>query len=82
MLRVKVRVGPKGVVYLPSDVRRALGVSEGGELLIVVKKEGEALIRPLKSIFTLGKESEKIAKVDVKEFERESEAAQRELYDS
>ena len=81
MLCVKVRVGPKGVIYLPSDVRRALGIVEGGELLVIVR-DGEAVLRPLKSVFVMGIESRKISEVSVEEFERESEAMQVELYGS
>ncbi len=81
MLWVKARIGRRGVLYLPSDVRRALGVDEGSEVLIIVKN-GEAVIRPLKSIFVMGAESKKISEISVEEFERESEAMQEELYGS
>ena len=79
MTEYRVKVGKSGVLYLPSEVRRKLGVLKGGELLLVVKEECVEL-RPVKSIFKLGLESEKIAEVTVEEFERESEEMQEELY--
>ena len=32
-----IRVGPKGRFVLPADVRKALGVNEGDELIVVVR---------------------------------------------
>ena len=39
------------------------------------------VIKPLKSVFTLGASSGKIAEISVEEFEKESEELQRELYE-
>ncbi len=81
MLLVKTKIGRKGVLYLPIDVRRALGVEEGSEILIIVRN-GEAIIRPLKSIFIMGAEARRISEISIEEFECESEALQEELYGS
>ncbi len=78
---MKVKLGSRGVVYLPSEVRRALGVKEGDELLVIVR-EGEAVMVPVKSVFRMGVESKKIGEVTVEDFERESERVQAELYDA
>jgi AbrB family looped-hinge helix DNA binding protein len=37
-----VAVGPKGRVVIPADIRRALGIGEGSELVALV--EGEAVV--------------------------------------
>jgi AbrB family looped-hinge helix DNA binding protein len=31
-----IRVGPKGRIVLPADVRRALGINEGDELMVIL----------------------------------------------
>ncbi|MHA1709846.1 MAG: AbrB/MazE/SpoVT family DNA-binding domain-containing protein [Candidatus Baldrarchaeia archaeon] len=75
----RAKVGKGGVMYLPSEVRKILGVEKGGEVLLVVS-EGRVELRPVKSIFVLGAESPKISKITIEEFERESEEMQREFY--
>ncbi len=79
MVSYRVRLGRNGVLYLPSDIRRKLRIEEGGELLLVVR-EDHVELKPVKSVFTLGVEAEKIAETSVEEFEAESEEAQRSLY--
>ena len=79
MSTYRVKVSKSGVLYLPSDVRKLLGVANGGELLIIVK-EDHVELRPIKSVFVLGAECRKIAEITVEEFEKESEQMQRELY--
>ena len=75
----RVRIGKKGVVYLPADVRKKLGIIEGGELVLIVKKDA-IILKPLKTIFKLGAESRKICEITVEEFEKESVDMQVELY--
>mgnify|MGYP000430346231 CR=1 FL=1 len=75
----RAKIGKSGVIYLPSDVRKFLGVEKGGEVLIVIR-EGRIELRPVKSTFVLGAESPKVAKTSIEEFEKESEEMQRELY--
>lgn len=78
LYRVKVSKG--GVIYLPIEIRRALGISPNDELLLLL--EGDKIVlKPLKSIFTLGAERKKIVTITVEEFERESEEMQSELYE-
>jgi len=74
-----VRVGKKGVIYLPAGVREKLGVKDGGELVLIVK-EDTVTLKPLKTIFKLGAESRKICEITVEEFEKESVNMQVKLY--
>ncbi len=77
----RVKVGEKGVVYLPAKIREKLGIKKGGELLLEVRGD-QVILRPVKTIFKLGIESRKISKISVEEFERESEEMQVDLYGS
>lgn len=52
-----VAVGPKGRVVIPADIRRALGIGEGSELVALVDGEAVVLVprsaikRRLRSMF-------------------------------
>ncbi|HDD64441.1 MAG: AbrB family transcriptional regulator [Thermoprotei archaeon] len=76
----KIRVGEKGVIYLPISIRRKLGIERGGELIVSVK-EDYVVLKPIKTVFKIGAESEKITEITVEEFERESEEYQRMMYE-
>lgn len=43
-----IRVGRRGQIVLPRDVRYALGVAEGDRLAFIVQ-DGEVVIKPVKS---------------------------------
>jgi len=73
-------MGKRGVLYLPAEVRKRLGIDENSDLILTVEDEC-IVIKPLKSVFTLGASSRKIAEISVEEFEKESEELQRELYE-
>jgi len=76
----RIKVSKKGVIYLPVGVRRILNVINGGEVLLTIKSKDEITIKRIKSPFTLGAEKEKITKITIEEFERESEEMQDKLY--
>ena len=40
MERYRVRVHRKGVIVIPAEVRRRLGISEGSQLELVVEEDG------------------------------------------
>ena len=75
----RVKIGKKGVLYLPVSIRRKLGVGEGGELLLVVEGD-KVVLKPVKTIFRYAIETRSSVEVSVEEFERESEKMQEELY--
>lgn len=58
-----VRVGPKGRIVLPIEARRALGIQEGDELVVVLEDDGmhlmtrEAAIRSLRGMLGKGEGS-------------------------
>ena len=72
-------MGKNGVIYLPADVKKKLGVKDGGELVLIVK-EDTVTLKPLKTIFKLGAKSRKICEITVEEFEKESVNMQVKLY--
>lgn len=39
-----VRLGKKGQMVLPKEIREALGLKEGDPLIVALKEEGEALL--------------------------------------
>ena len=78
---IKLRVGKKGAIYLPKQVIEQLNMSEGDRVLM--KIEGNKLVLefipgPLSSALRV----KKWTKTTVKEFEKESEREQNELYSS
>lgn len=75
----KVRVGEKGLLYLPVSIRRKLNIEKGGELLLIVEDD-RIVLRPIKTIFCYALETKGKIVVSVEEFESESEKMQRELY--
>jgi len=78
--RFKVKMGRRGILYLPAEVRKRLGIDENSDLILTIEDEC-IVIKPLKSVFVLGASSRKIAEISVEEFEKESEELQRELYE-
>jgi len=58
-----VRVGPKGRIVLPIEARRALGIQEGDELVVVLEDDGmhlmtrEAAVRSLREMLGKGEGS-------------------------
>jgi len=73
-------MGRRGILYLPAEVRKRLGIDENSDLILTIEDEC-IVIKPLKSVFVLGASSRKIAEISVEEFEKESEELQRELYE-
>lgn len=47
-MNFKRRIGPKGQVVIPKDIRDVLGVEPGSEVVFEVKDEG-AIVRPSRS---------------------------------
>lgn len=54
---IKVRIGPRGRVFLPDSIRERMGVSEGDEISLVLDEEGvhlrthEQAIRAIQRLF-------------------------------
>ncbi|RLF23413.1 MAG: hypothetical protein DRN15_06220 [Thermoprotei archaeon] len=49
MREVRVKVRKKGQITLPAEIRRAWGISEGSELILLYD-ERKAIIKPIKEI--------------------------------
>ena len=76
-----LKVGKKGAIYLPKQVIERLNISEGDKVLM--KIEGNRLVLEfIPDPLSLALRVKKWAKTSVKEFERESEREQNELYRS
>ncbi len=73
------KVGKKGAIYLPKRIVEQLGIDEGDRVLM--KVEGNKLILEfIPDPLSLALKVKKWAKTTVKEFEKESEEEQSELY--
>ncbi len=68
-LRARVRVGKRGVIVIPKDVREKLGISEG--MVLEIKVEGNKIIINVKDLWSELRERGKRLKVNVDEAERE-----------
>ena len=68
-LRARVRVGKRGVIVIPKDIRERLGISEG--MVLEMKVEGNKIIINIKDLWGELRERGKRIKVDVDEAERE-----------
>ena len=79
MNQITLKVGKKGAIYLPKRLMEKLNISEGSRA--IARIDGNRLILefipdPLALALTV----KKWAKTTVKEFEKESEREQEELY--
>lgn len=73
---VKVRVGERGVIVIPKEVRERLGISKG--TILDLKVEGRRLILEVSDLWaTLRARGRKI-KTDLDEAERELDEAEEE----
>ena len=76
-----VKVGKKGVVYIPKQVIKSLGISEGDR--VIMRINGRRLILEfIPDPLALALKVKKWSKTTAEEFERESEREQDELYGS
>jgi len=76
-----VKVGKKGAVYIPKQVIKSLGISEGDR--VIMRINGRRLILEfIPDPLALALKVKKWSKTTVEEFERESEREQDELYGS
>ena len=76
-----VKVGKKGVVYIPKQVIKSLGISEGDR--VIMRINGRRLILEfIPDPLALALKVKRWSKTTAEEFERESEREQDELYGS
>jgi len=76
-----LKVVKKGAIYLPKQVIERLNISEGDKVLM--KIEGNRLVLEfIPDPLSLALRIKKWTKTTVKEFEKESEREQNELYSS
>jgi len=76
-----VKVGKKGAVYIPKQVIKSLGISEGDR--VIMRINGRRLILEfIPDPLALALKVKKWSKTTAEEFERESEREQDELYGS
>ena len=77
----KVRVSRKNTLYIPKPIADAVGIREGGAVKLRV--EGSKIVlEVLHDPFDLALKGPKFAKTTFKDFERESEELQDELFRS
>ncbi len=75
------KVGKKGAIYIPKRICEQLGISEEDKVLMRV--EGNKLVLEfIPDPLSLAVKIDKWTKTTVKEFERESEEEQNELFSS
>ena len=65
----RIRVGKRGVIVLPKDIRERLGIEEGMTLELSVK--GDALVLRVCDLWSELRERGKKLKVDLEKVERE-----------
>jgi len=65
----RIRVGKRGVIVIPKDIRERLGIEEGMTLELSVK--GDALVLRVRDLWSELRERGKKLKVDLEEAERE-----------
>ncbi|MCD6095467.1 MAG: AbrB/MazE/SpoVT family DNA-binding domain-containing protein [Thermoprotei archaeon] len=65
----RIRVGKRGVIVIPKDIRERLGIEEGMTLEVSVK--GDALVLRVRDLWSELRERGKKLKVDLEEAERE-----------
>ncbi|RLG63518.1 AbrB family transcriptional regulator [archaeon] len=67
----RIRVGKRGVIVIPADVRRKLGIEDGMTLELEVKHN--ALILKVRDLWIDLRKRGKKLKVDIEEAEREAD---------
>ena len=65
----RIRVGKRGVIVIPKDIRERLGIEEGMVLELSVK--GDVLVLRVRDLWSELRERGKKLKVDLEEAERE-----------
>ena len=75
----KTRIGKKNTLYIPKGIAEAVGIKEGTSIRLMVKNN-KIIIEPLPNPFDLALNYPKFAKTSFKEFEKESEELQDELF--
>jgi len=76
---VTSKVGKKGAVYIPKRIMEQLGIREGDRVLMKIENN-KLVMEFIPDPLSLALKIRKWAKTTVKEFERESEREQYELY--
>ena len=69
VLRSRVRVGRRGVIVIPKDVRERLGIVEG--MVLELSVEGDRIIMSVRDLWDELRKRGRGLKVDVDEAERE-----------
>ncbi|MHC1600798.1 MAG: AbrB/MazE/SpoVT family DNA-binding domain-containing protein [Candidatus Nezhaarchaeales archaeon] len=69
--KILLKVGKKGAIYLPKRVLEALGLNEGGYVIVKIGK-GRAILEVIPDPLLLAAFSKKWASTTVEDFERES----------
>ncbi len=72
-LRYRVRIGRRGTIVIPKNVRKKLGITEGMSLELSV--EGDRIILKTEDLWIKLRERGKKLKVNVDEAERELDEA-------
>ncbi len=68
-LRARVRVGKRGVIVIPREIREKLGISEG--MVLDLKVEGDVIILSTRDLWDELRRRGRKLRVDIDEAERE-----------
>ncbi len=52
LMQLISKVGKRYAIYIPKKIVKELNLREGDKILITIGKEGEIIIKPIKSFFT------------------------------
>jgi len=77
---IKVRISKKFTLYIPKAIAKAAGIKEG-DIIRMRVEDSKIILEPIPNPFDIALNGPKFAKTTFKEFERESEEMQDELFD-
>jgi len=81
MDQITLRVGKKGAIYIPKKILSDLNIKEGDPVIVKIY-ENKLVLEIIPDPLTLAIKTKKWAKITVEDFEKNSEAMQREMYDA
>lgn len=81
MNQITLRVGKKGAIYIPKKILSDLNIKEGDPVIVKIY-ENKLVLEIIPDPLTLAIKTKKWAKITVEDFEKDSEAMQKEMYDA
>ena len=81
MNRMVLRVGKKGMIYIPKKILSSMNIKEGDPVIVRVE-DNKLILEIIPDPLTLALRIKRWAETTVEEFEKNSEAMQEGLYSS